>query len=147
MRRFLIGLAGGFGAGYLAVRAVQAVRDVRNPAPPLEKDPQSYGSLRRKLMLVGIARSLAELAFVAYGPAASLAPRDGSPEPRKRRVALLGAALVASTLFDLPAAYLEGPAIERRYCSKASRAPSNGSRNPGRTSRLLPHFRCSYSPT
>jgi Zn-dependent protease with chaperone function len=115
MRRFLIGLAGGFGAGYLAVRAVQAVRDVRNPAPPLEKDPKSYGSLRRKLMLVGIARSLAELAFVAYGPAASLAPRDGSPEPRKRRVALLGAALVASTLFDLPAAYLEGPAIERRY--------------------------------
>jgi STE24 endopeptidase len=115
MRRFLIGLAGGFGAGYLALRTVQAVRDLGDPAPPLEKDPKAYGRLRRSLMLVGIARSLAELAFAAYGPAAALAPSDGSPEPRKRRVALLGAALVASTLFDLPAEYVEGPMIERRF--------------------------------
>ena len=115
MRRFLIGLAGGFGAGYLALRTVQAVRDLREPAPALEQDAKAYGRLRRRLMLVGIARSLAELAFVAYGPGAALAPRDGTPEPRPRRVALLGAALALSTVLDLPAAYVEGPVVERRF--------------------------------
>jgi STE24 endopeptidase len=115
MRGFLIGLAGGLGFGYLAVRAAQSARDLREPFPQRAQDPKAYGRLRRSLMLAGIVRSLAELGFVAYGPGAALAPRDGRPEGRVRRIALLGTALAASTVLDLPAAYFEGFVIERRF--------------------------------
>ncbi len=115
MRRFLIGLAGGVGLGYLVIRALQARADLSDPFPRLPQDPKAYGRLRRRLMLAGIARSLAELGFAAYGPGALLAPRDGKPEPRRRRVALIAAALCSSALLDLPAAYVESHLNERRY--------------------------------
>jgi len=116
MRRLLIGLAGGLALGYVTVRAVQAGRDLRARAAPLERDPARYGALRRRLMLAGIARSLAELGALAYGPPARfLAPRDGEREPRARRIALLAAGLAGSALLDLPADYMEGHVLERRY--------------------------------
>ncbi|MGB8203164.1 MAG: hypothetical protein WCE83_00650, partial [Candidatus Baltobacteraceae bacterium] len=67
MRRFLIGLAGGAVAGYTLQRAVEALSDVRRPAPALEPDPAEYGRQRRAFMLAGIARSLATLGAAAYG--------------------------------------------------------------------------------
>ena len=55
------GLAGGFALGYAAVRAYEAARDQRDPAPPVPKDPRAYGRTRRALMLAGLARSIATL--------------------------------------------------------------------------------------
>ena len=116
MRSFLIGLAGGLGLGYLALRVAQAARDLRDPFPPRPQDPKAYGRLHRRLMLVGIARSLADLGFAAYGPlGAAAAPHDGVAEARPRRVALFGVGLCASALLDLPIAYVEGHVTERRY--------------------------------
>jgi STE24 endopeptidase len=115
MRRFLIGLAGGFVLGYVGFRAVQTLADLRNPFPPLSADPKTYGRLRRRLMLCGIVRSLAELGAAAYGPGVALAPRDGGPEARPRRIALLGGALLLSSLLELSVAYMEGHVLERRY--------------------------------
>ncbi len=115
MRRLLIGTAAGFAAGYVLLRSAQAIGDLRVPNGALPHDPKTYGRLRRSLLLSGIARSLAELAAAAYGPATALAPRDGGPEPRGRRLALLTGALTLSALLDLPAAYVEGHALERRY--------------------------------
>jgi STE24 endopeptidase len=116
MRSFLIGLAGGLGLGYLVLRVAQAARDLRDPFPPRPQDPKAYGRLHRRLMLAGIARSLADLGFAAYGPlGAAAAPHDGVAEPRPRRVALFGVGLCASALLDLPIAYVEGHVTERRY--------------------------------
>jgi STE24 endopeptidase len=115
MRRLFIGLAGGFALGYVTVRGLQAVRDLRSPQPALQADPKAYGLLRRRLMLAGMARSLFELGALAYGPAAKLGPDDGEPEPRLRRLALLGAGLALSSLLDLAPSYVEGHVIERRY--------------------------------
>ena len=115
MRRFLIGLAGGLVLGYVGFRAAQAAADLRDPLPPLRADPKAYGRLRRRLMLSGILRSLAELGAAAYGTGAALAPRDGGPEARPRRIALLGSALFLSSLLELPVGYMEGHVLERRY--------------------------------
>ncbi len=116
MRSFLIGVAGGLGLGYIALRAAQAARDLREPFPPRPQDSKAYGRLQRRLMLAGIVRSLADLGFAAYGPlGAAAAPRNGAPEPRARRVALLGAGLAASAVLDLPVAYVEGHLTEWRY--------------------------------
>ena len=62
MRRFLVGLAGGAVLGYTAIRAREALTDLRAPAPALEPDPAAYGAVRRAYMLAGMARSLATLA-------------------------------------------------------------------------------------
>jgi STE24 endopeptidase len=115
MRRFLIGLAGGLTLGYVGFRAAQAAADLREPLGPLRADPKAYGRLRRRLMLSSILRSLAELGAAAYGPGAALAPRDGGPEARPRRIALLGSALFLSSLLELPVGYMEGHVLERRY--------------------------------
>jgi STE24 endopeptidase len=116
MWSFLIGVAGGVGLGYLVARAAQAARDLRDPFPPRPQDPKAYGRLHRRLMLTGIARSLADLGFAAYGPlGAAVAPSNGAAEPRARRVALFGAGLCASALLDLPVSYVEGHLTERRY--------------------------------
>jgi STE24 endopeptidase len=115
MRRFLIGLAGGLTLGYVGFRTAQAVADLRNPFPPLRADPKAYGRLRRRLLLSGILRSLAELGTAAYGVGPVFAPRDGGAEPRPRRIALLGSALFLSSLLESPVGYIEGHVLERRY--------------------------------
>jgi len=115
MRRLIIGAAGGFALGYATTRAFEALADLRAKQPPLEPDPKAYGRLRRRLMLAGIARSLAQLGALAYGPAAeALAPPAGG-EPRLRRLGLLAGGMALSALLDVPANYVEGHVLERRY--------------------------------
>ncbi len=114
MPRFLIGLAGGLVLGYTAVRTGEAWREFRSPGAPLQADPKAYGRLRRGLMLAGIARSLATLATLAYAVAPAIEP-EGDREPRARRVALVTAGMVLSSLAELPADYVEGIVLERRY--------------------------------
>ncbi len=110
-----MGTAGGFALGYCATRAFEALGDLRRPQHDLAPDPKGYGRLRRRLMLAGIARSLAELGAIAYGPAASaLAPPEGG-EPRARRIALIATGLAISAALDVPTSYTEGYVLERRY--------------------------------
>lgn len=115
MRRFLIGLSAGLGAGYALVRAGEAVGELRKPTPPLEPDPPRYGRLKRALMLAGIVRSLAMLGATAYGLGPRFEPPAGGRESRARRMMLVAAALAASALLELPGDFVEGLALERRY--------------------------------
>jgi Zn-dependent protease with chaperone function len=115
MRRFTIGLAGGIALGYALQRTAGALAEVREPAKRSEPDAKAYGALRRKLMLAGIARSLLGLGAIAYGIGPAIEPKPGEREPRVRRMALVAGALAVSSLADLPADFVEGFALERRY--------------------------------
>jgi len=115
MRRFMLGLAGGAVLGYTFVRAREAVAELRTPAKALAPDPAAYGRLRRALMLAGLARSLATLAFAAYAAGPHLEAPPGAPETRVRRLALLALGIVGSTLLELPGDFVEGFVLERRY--------------------------------
>jgi len=115
MRRFLIGTAAGAVLGYGCLRSAQAFQELRVPAAPLAKDPARYGRLRRALMLVGMARSLAALTTAAYAIGPRIEPPPGEREPRARRIALLAAGLALSALIELPGDFVEGFALERRY--------------------------------
>lgn len=115
MRRFFIGFAGGAVLGYAAIRAREALADLHEPAPPLAPDPAAYGGVRRAFMLAGLARALATSAATAYAVGPRLEPPPGSLEPRTRRVALVTAGIVATTLLELPIDYVEGLVLERRY--------------------------------
>ena len=54
LRQAALGAATGFTLGYAAVRAAQALRDLRTPYPPrTPRDPQRYGAERRAFMLAG----------------------------------------------------------------------------------------------
>jgi Zn-dependent protease with chaperone function len=115
MRRLIIGAAGGFALGYVTSRGFEALGDLRKTQTPLAANPKAYGRLRRRLMLAGIARSLAELGALAYGPAAeALAPPPGG-EPRARRLGLMAGGMLLSTLLELPSSYVEDHVLERRY--------------------------------
>ena len=115
MRRFLIGIAGGIAIGYAVQRTVEAINEVREPAPKSQADAKAYGALRRGLMLSGMARSLLGLGAIAYGLAPLIEPKPGEREPRARRMAIVAAALAVSSLADLPSDFVEGFALERRY--------------------------------
>ncbi|MBV8074542.1 MAG: M48 family metallopeptidase [Candidatus Eremiobacteraeota bacterium] len=115
MRKLLAGAAAGFVAAYVAVRTLEALADLRAPAPPLEKDPVRYGASRRALMLSGIVRSLATNAVLAFAVAERLPPNV------RRNESLLGGALyyACATLVDAaletPIDYVERFVLERRY--------------------------------
>ncbi|MBC5799968.1 MAG: M48 family metalloprotease [Candidatus Eremiobacteraeota bacterium] len=115
MRRFLIGAGAGLTLGYAFVRTNEALGELRRPAAPLEPNAARYGRLRRGLMLAGIIRSVAALGAAAYGLGPRLEPPAGERETRVRRMTLVAAALAASTLVDVPADFVEGLALERRY--------------------------------
>ena len=116
MRRLFIGAAGAGSSSATSRHAPSRRWEISGtPRNPLEPDPEGYGRLRRRLMLAGIARSLAELGALAYGPAAAtIAPPEGG-ETRARRLALIAGGMAASALLDLPTSYVEGYVIERRY--------------------------------
>jgi STE24 endopeptidase len=114
VRRFLIGLAGGFLGGYTAWRCREALLDRRSRSPQLPSDAAAYGRLRRQLMLAGMFRSLVTLGIVAFaiGPALEPAVED---HPRARRVARIALGLALSSAADLPVDYIENFVLERRY--------------------------------
>jgi STE24 endopeptidase len=115
MRTFVLGAAAGAVGGYLAIRAGEAIADLRTPASPLAPDAATYGRLRRALMLAGIGRSLATLAVGAFVVTPACAPPAGERETRARRLALVAAGLATATLLEFPADYVEGFVLERRY--------------------------------
>ena len=115
MKRLLASVAGGFVIGYAAMRALDAARDLDRPAPSAEKNPRAYGRERRRLMVAGIARSLATLGWTAFTVAPALRGKGDAAESRIRRAGLMTAALVGSWLLDLPTDYVEDHVLERRY--------------------------------
>jgi len=115
MRRFFIGVATGAVLGYAFIRAREALAAWERPLPQLEPDPKAYGASRRALMLAGMGRSLATLGVAAYAVGPLVEPAPGTKEAPLRRIALVAAGIVASTLLELPADYVEGIALERRY--------------------------------
>jgi STE24 endopeptidase len=116
VRRTACGIAAGITVGYAMVRAVQAWRDRSAPYPPIGgRDPRRYGSVRRALMVAGIARSLASIAATAFVIGDPL-DRALRPLPRPLRApAFALAVMVLDTVRDLPADYIEGHVLERVY--------------------------------
>ncbi|MBV8601764.1 MAG: M48 family metallopeptidase [Candidatus Eremiobacteraeota bacterium] len=115
MRKLFVGVAVGFIGGYVAVRAAGALADLRNPAPPLEKDPVRYGATRRALMLSGIARSIATGAVLAFDVAERLPAKTRRNESVRGFALYYVAATLADAVLDIPVDYAERFVLERRY--------------------------------
>jgi STE24 endopeptidase len=115
-RNLLLGAAAGFVAGYAALRTFEAVREVRRPSAPREKNAIGYGRLRRALALASIARDLAGAAATAYGPIGLRADEAMlGAKPWLRPALLVGALLAVESIAGLPIAFGEDFTIERRY--------------------------------
>jgi STE24 endopeptidase len=116
-RHFLLGVATGVGAGYAAARAIEALRLLqKSDEKPQAREAAEYGALRRKLAVTGIARSLAASAALAYGPAGERLERSVQRLPVWLRPSAFVAQIsLLETLADLPAEFVEGYAVERRY--------------------------------
>jgi len=111
-----LGAAAGFSLAFAAVRAAQALRDLRAPYPArAARDPRRYGAQRRALVLAGAARGVAGLAVTAFVLADPL-DRMLRPLPRALRApAFALAVLVLDTVRDAAADYVEGHVVERVY--------------------------------
>lgn len=111
-----MGAAAGFVTAYAALRAAQALGDMRVPYPAFERpDPLGYGRSRRKLLLAGVARGIAGAATFAFLVADPL-ERALRPVPRALRVpAFALAALAIDTLRDAGVAYVEDHVRERVF--------------------------------
>lgn len=114
-RQVLLGAAAGAGAGYTIVRAVQAYRALNAPAVQSSSDSASYGRIRRALAASGAARSLVGTLAFAFGPFAAKFDRTLKLPPVLKPAAFFGAAALASSLADLPVAFVEEHALERAY--------------------------------
>jgi STE24 endopeptidase len=116
VRKFVLGLIAGVGAGYVAVRAVQAISLARHTPSAISNDPAAYGRTRRALAVVGTLRStLATLAF-AHGPLAPRIERVMEPLPRWLAPGAFFASLaLVSSAVELPVSFVEDYTIERRY--------------------------------
>ncbi|MBV8367527.1 MAG: M48 family metalloprotease [Candidatus Eremiobacteraeota bacterium] len=116
LRKAALGAATGLTLGYAAVRAAQAVRDLRTPyAPRADRDPGRYGAARRALGLAGGARTVAALATAAFLLADPL-DRALRPLPRPLRAPAFALVLLAiEAMRDLGTEYVEGHVLERVY--------------------------------
>lgn len=125
VRRAALGAATGFAFGYAAMRAVQALRDLRRPVPPRsDRDPHRYAAARRALTIAGIARAVATLASTAFVLADPL-DRALRPLPRPLRAPAFALAVLAlDTVRDAGAEYVEGHVMERVYGTSDQSASS-----------------------
>jgi STE24 endopeptidase len=116
LRNVLAGIGGGFSAAYLAVRAFEAWRELREPSPPKEPDAAAYARTRRALDVVGTVRTTAGFFAFAYGFAAEATDAATRRWPVWLRPALCAGSVAAvSWLVELPTAYVEDYILERRY--------------------------------
>jgi STE24 endopeptidase len=116
MRKFLLGAAAGFTAGYAAWRAREALTALSGPVHRHEKDAAAYGATRRALALAGIARSLAGSATLAYGPFGARLQKSVAGLPAWLQPPAFAALAVAlESIAELPVDFIEGYDLERRY--------------------------------
>ena len=116
VRKAVVGAATGFALGYAAMRAGQALRDLRRPYPArAQRDPKRYAAERRALMLAGAAHAVAATATTAFVLGDPL-DRALRPLPRPLRApAFALVALVVDAVRDLGSGYVEGYVRERSY--------------------------------
>jgi STE24 endopeptidase len=115
-RQFLLGAGAGIGAGYAAIRILQAWAALRAPAPPASSDSARYGKMRRALAVAGAARNVIGSAAFAYGPLARDVERALRCFPQWARPgAFFGVAAFAGALAELPGDYVEDHLLERAY--------------------------------
>ncbi|MGD0968432.1 MAG: M48 family metallopeptidase [Candidatus Aquilonibacter sp.] len=117
MRKFFLGLIAGASAGYIALRAVQAVALARNAPPVISSDAAAaYGRERRALAVAGMLRSTLSTFAFAYGPLAPRIERGLETLPRWLQPGIYFSALtLASSVLELPVTLVEDYAVERRY--------------------------------
>ncbi len=116
IREGVLGAAAGFSAGYAAVRAAQALRDLRAPYPArAARDPRRYGAQRRALALAGAARGVAGLAMTAFALGDPL-DRALRPLPRPLRAPVFALAVLGlDSARDAGVDYVEGHVLERMH--------------------------------
>lgn len=116
LRNVLLGLGAGIATGYALLRAVQAVREWRDPSPPREKDAAAYAAIRRRLEVADTARAMAGFVAFAYGPLAARLDRATNASPVWLRPALFfGPLSLLGALADLPTSFVQGYTLERRF--------------------------------
>jgi STE24 endopeptidase len=114
--KVLLGIGAGFGAGYLAVRTVEAAIEWTKPAPTREKDALAYARIRRALDVVETVRGVAGFAAFAYGSLGNSADRATRRIPTWLRPAPFFSLLsLASSVVELPAAFVQDYTLERRF--------------------------------
>lgn len=115
-RKALLGIGGGLVAGYAAVRTVEALCEWRSPAAPRNKDAAAYARARRAFEIADTVRSTIGMAAFAYGPLGQRFDRATRGAPAWMRPALFFVPLsLAGALADLPAEYVQGYTLERRF--------------------------------
>jgi STE24 endopeptidase len=114
MRRMLLGAVSGLSLGYAVSRALEALRDLRAPAPVLPtRNASDYAATRRALMIAGLGRGLAGLTTTAFVLADPL-DRALQPLPRVLRAPAFALAILAlDTVRDLGVEFIEGHVLER----------------------------------
>jgi STE24 endopeptidase len=114
--KVLLGIGAGFGAGYLAVRTIEAAREWAEPAPAREKDAIAYARIRRAFDVVEALRNVTGLAAFAFGSLGEAADRATQWAPTWLRPSLYFTALsLASATVELPAAFVQDYTLERRF--------------------------------
>ncbi|MBV9698624.1 MAG: M48 family metalloprotease [Candidatus Eremiobacteraeota bacterium] len=116
LRKLLAGVGAGVAAGYAAMRAIEAIGEWRSPAPSRPRDAKAYARARRALEVAATVRGLVATPAFAYGPAGAALDRASVRVPAALRPALFGGVFsLAVALADLPVAFVEEHALERRY--------------------------------
>jgi STE24 endopeptidase len=116
MRKFLLGVAAGFTAGYAAYRGYESLSMLTHPLTKRAQDRAAYGATRRALAVAGIARSVAAAASVAYGAFGERLEHGVERMPVwVRPMAFAAGALIADGIVELPIDFVEGYGLEHRY--------------------------------
>jgi STE24 endopeptidase len=103
-------------ASYAAWRWFETARELREPSPQASKDAAAYGSGRRALALVSIARGAIGAAALAYGAPGERLNKLGSRAPMWLQPAIFATlAQLAAEVLDAGTAFVEEYATERRY--------------------------------
>jgi STE24 endopeptidase len=113
--RVALGAATGLTLSYAAVRAYEAWRDRKSPAPARPRDPKRYGDARRLLAVTGMVRSAAGVALWSFG-VADAGERALQSLPRPLRLpAFIAFVTLIDTLREWPVDYNEDFVMERIY--------------------------------
>ncbi len=116
MRKFLLGAAAGFSAGYAAYRAYQSLTSLGKPVRKHRHDATAYGATRRALAVAGIARSIAGMTAIAFGPIGKSLERSVRElPPWVAPMAFAAEATLVESIVELPVDFIEGYALEHRY--------------------------------
>ncbi|MFN2459224.1 MAG: M48 family metalloprotease [Candidatus Velthaea sp.] len=123
--RMWTGAAAGMVLGYGAIRTWDAYRQMREPAPPLERpDPAAYAAARRALSLAGTARSIASMGLTAFLLADPLERAVQRVPGALRAPAFISALALIDTLRDLPVDFVEAYGLERAFGTSEQSARS-----------------------